>query len=56
MRGASVTTGESTSSSKIAVLVLLLGNAAVDVYGFGQLLWQVLTGESIYQENKRLPR
>ena len=37
-------------------MVLSAGNAAVDVYGFGQLLYQVLTAEPLLQGAKRLPR
>ena len=32
------------------------GNVGVDVYGFGCVLWQILTGESIKRDKKRLPR
>jgi hypothetical protein len=42
-------------SARISI-IKRAGNAAVDVYGYGMVLWQILTGESVYQEEKRMPR
>ena len=36
--------------------VTVAGNASVDVFGYGKVLWQILTGESIHKDAKRLPR
>ncbi|KAK9907690.1 hypothetical protein WJX75_008211 [Coccomyxa subellipsoidea] len=33
-----------------------LGNASVDVFGYGRMLWQILSGESIQENVKRMPR
>lgn len=40
----------------ILTAVTVAGNASVDVFGYGRMLWQIITGESIQENVKRMPR